>query len=290
MDFVVSLALFFGEKRDEGCIEIGCRRALQKFGRRTGSQYFAAIHGNQPVETGGLFHIGRCDDDAHARTPGPDGIDQFPELPARQRVYACGRLIEDKQVRIVDQRTAQPQLLFHAAGKLHRGAIGEWFEAGALQQFGNARLPLPAALSEQPAEKVDIFEDGQGGIKVLAKTLRHIGDARAGILTVTRIGHVAAQNLYLALLDGPRAGNERQQARFANTVRPDKPYHPPCGNLDRYIGQRNGTSEGQPHIGQSRDRCVPVIRCGRRDHGGHRHLTRLRSRFSGQAACGSSRT
>ena len=190
----------------------------------------------------------------------------------------------------MDQRAAEPQLLLHAAGKFHRGAVGEGLEAGTFQQLGNARLPLPAALSEQPAEEIDILEDGQGGIKVLAETLRHIGDTRAGILAVARIGHIAAQNLHLAFLDGARAGDERQQARFAHTVRPDKPDHPPGGDLDRYVGQRNGASEGQPHIGQSRDRCMPVIRCGRRDHGGHRHLTRLRSRFSGQAACGSSRT
>lgn len=83
MDFVVILALFFGKKRDEGGVEIGCRGAVEKFGGRAGGKNLAAIHGNQPVKTGGLLHISRCDDDAHARTPGTDRVDQFPELPPR---------------------------------------------------------------------------------------------------------------------------------------------------------------------------------------------------------------
>ena len=36
MDFVVILALFFGKKRDEGGVEIGCRGAVEKFGGRAG--------------------------------------------------------------------------------------------------------------------------------------------------------------------------------------------------------------------------------------------------------------
>ena len=36
MDFMVTLALFFGKERDEGGIEIGCGGALEKFGRRAG--------------------------------------------------------------------------------------------------------------------------------------------------------------------------------------------------------------------------------------------------------------
>ncbi len=111
------------------------------------------------------------------------------------------------------------------------GRVGEGLETGTFQQIGNARLPLPAALSKQPAKKSIFSKTDQGGIEVLAKTLRHIGDTRAGILAVAGIGHVAAQTqkLHLALLDGARAGDERQRLDLPTPSGPISPIIRPAG-------------------------------------------------------------
>ncbi len=52
-----------------------------------------------------------------------DAGDQVPELGARQRIDAGGRLVQDEQVGVVDQRAAQAQLLLHAAGELAGRAV-----------------------------------------------------------------------------------------------------------------------------------------------------------------------
>ena len=104
---------------------------------------------------------------------------RVPELTARQRIDAGGRLVEDQQIRIVDQRAAQPELLPHAAGELPCRPIGERRQASAVEQLGDAPVALVARLAEQAAEELDVLADAEVGIEVLAEPLRHIGDARA---------------------------------------------------------------------------------------------------------------
>ena len=156
--------------------------------------------------------------DAHA-------IDQFPELPARQRIDAGRRLVEDQKIGIVDQRAAQAEFLPHAAGKLLRRPVRERLQAGAVQQLGDAPLPFVAGLSEQPREKLDVLADAEIGIKVPAQSLRHVGDARADRAAVCRVRHVAAQYRDAAGLDPPRAGDDGKQRRFADAVGSDHADH-----------------------------------------------------------------
>ena len=105
-------------------------------GGRAGRQHLAGVHRDQQIETLGLFHIGGGDDHAHglAATRCAHPLHQLPELPARQRIDAGGRLVEDQQVGIVDQRAAQPEFLPHAAGEFLRRPVGEGQEAGVAHQ------------------------------------------------------------------------------------------------------------------------------------------------------------
>ena len=100
----------------------------------------AGVHRHQPVEAGGLLHVGGRHQDAHARPVGPDAVDQLPELAARQRIDAGGRLVEDQQVRVVDQSAAQAELLLHAAGQLAGRPVGEASQPDTVQQLGDAAL------------------------------------------------------------------------------------------------------------------------------------------------------
>ena len=114
-DLVVIPPRFRRQKRDEGGVEIGGTRLVQKLVRRAGGEHVAVVHGHEPVEACGFFHIGGRDYDAHAGAIPPDVVDQLPELAARQRINAGRRLVEDEEVRVVDQRAAQAGLLLHAA-------------------------------------------------------------------------------------------------------------------------------------------------------------------------------
>ena len=74
--------------------------------------------------------------------PRADVVDQRPELPPRERIDAGRRLVEDEQIRLVDQRAAQPDLLLHAARELAGGTIGEGTEPGGVEQLLDARPAL----------------------------------------------------------------------------------------------------------------------------------------------------
>ena len=89
-----------------------------------------------------------------------NALHQFPELTAGKRIDAGRRFVQNEQIRIVDQRAAQPQLLLHAAGQFSRRAIGKGRKPGGLQKLRNAPFTLRAVVPEQPSEKIDIFALG----------------------------------------------------------------------------------------------------------------------------------
>ena len=134
------------EEVDEGFVErrfVAAAR-LQLRGRAAGD-HPAVVHGGEPIEPLRFFHVGRGDDDAHGWAPRADAVDQLPELPARQRVDACRRLVEDQQVRIVDEGAAQRQLLLHSARQLAGGPVGKRVETGRGEQIRDALLALDAS-------------------------------------------------------------------------------------------------------------------------------------------------
>jgi hypothetical protein len=106
-----------------------------------------------------------------------DGSNKLPELTARQWIDPGGRLVEDQQIRVMDQRAAQPELLPHAARQFFRRPLGKRGQPGGGKQVGNAPRPLGARLPEQTAKKFDVLADVEIGIEVLAEALRHKGDA-----------------------------------------------------------------------------------------------------------------
>ena len=159
-----------------------------------------------------------------------------------------------KQVRIVDQGAAQAELLLHAAGQLAGRPVGEAAQPDTVQQLGDAALALGSAEAEQPGEEVGVLEDRQRRVEVLAQALRHVGDARAGRPAKARVRHVAAEHLDPPLLDAAGAGDQRQQAGFADAVRADQPDHAAGWQIEGDAIERVGLAVPQADISQSRHR------------------------------------
>ena len=149
-------------------------------------------------------------------------VDQLPELPARERIDAGRRLVEDQKIGVVDERAAEPELLAHAARQLARQAVGERRQARAVQQVGDAHLALGAVLAEEAREELDVLAHAEVGIEVLAEPLRHVGDARADLRAVARVRHVAAEHLDRAGLNALGAGDDAQQRRLSHAVGTDQ--------------------------------------------------------------------
>jgi hypothetical protein len=83
------------------------------------------VHSHDPVPALRLVHVGGGDHHAHRRPLGADVIDEGPELAARERIDYGRRLVEDQEVRVVDQGAAQSDLLLHSARELAGRAVGE---------------------------------------------------------------------------------------------------------------------------------------------------------------------
>ena len=113
---LVETPFFLRQQGDEGGIQGIRRGACAQFGGSAGGQHLARIHGHQPVEAICLLHVSRRHNHAHPRPFPADAVHEAPELAAREWINPCGRFVENEQVRVVDERAADAQLLFHAAG------------------------------------------------------------------------------------------------------------------------------------------------------------------------------
>ena len=111
----VPAALVLGEQRDERLFQRARSSVLLEVMRAASGQHLAGVHGDQPVKTFGLVHVGGGHQHTHAWTAAADMGDEFPELAPGQGIDAGGGLVKNQQVRVVDERTAQSQLLLHAA-------------------------------------------------------------------------------------------------------------------------------------------------------------------------------
>ena len=154
----------------------------------------------------------------------------------------------------MDQRTAQAQFLFHAAGQLAGRARQEGGQAGAAGQFVNATATLGGIVAEQATEELQVLLHRQGCIQVLAKALRHVSNMRADALAMARAGHVTAQSLNSSLLHRTGAGQQREQAGLADGVRADQADHAPGRDVQRDAVQRHGFAVVQTDAGQTGDR------------------------------------
>ena len=70
-------------------------------------------------------------------------VDQGPELGADLRVEADRRLVEQDQLRLVDEAAGEQQAAAHAAGELVDGVAAAVAQAGQVERRGRPRRRRP---------------------------------------------------------------------------------------------------------------------------------------------------
>jgi hypothetical protein len=109
---------------------------LDQVTRRLGRQQRAVINDRNPIaDRLGLLHRVRRQEDAAALLA--DVLDPAPQLAARLGIKARGRLVEQEQRGIVDDRDVQSEALLLSAGELLEGLVCLALESDRAQAVGD---------------------------------------------------------------------------------------------------------------------------------------------------------
>ena len=133
-------------------------------------QHFAIIQQQDLVALLGLIQIGGRPD--HSDAVGDQFLDHSPQLPARDRVDADARLVEQKQAWLLEQRTCKAQLLLHAAGERARQPAGKGFQVREREQ--PVELLSTFAADDPPKVGIEVQVLLHGQVFVEPKALRHV--------------------------------------------------------------------------------------------------------------------
>ena len=141
--------------------------------RATGPQHLAGVHRREPVEPLGFLHVRGRHEHAHGRRDARGSGRSIPELPARQRIDARGRLVEDEQSGSW-MTSGKGRASASSPRRLPAGRSANSVEAGRGEQLSDTPRALLSGLAEQAAEELDVLEHRKGRVEVLAEPLRHV--------------------------------------------------------------------------------------------------------------------
>src|ERR1039457_4889239 len=209
-----SYSLFRPYRGDERPFHI--RRAslpLHRFGRRAADQ-FSLVHQANPVAPLRLVQVrgGHEDRDPILQQL----IQNGPEIAARNRVHAIGRLVQEQNLRMMQQRTHQRQFLLHATGEPAGLAPAKWLHAGHAQQLRGEALAFRTNDPEQVPVERHVFVHGQ--ILVQPEALRHVPDL---VLHRSRFArHIVSRHPRAAFARVHQAAQHAQRGRLPRPIRP----------------------------------------------------------------------
>ena len=156
--------------------------------------------------------------------------EELPEVAPRDGVDAGGRLVEDEELRRVDEGADEGELLLHAAGEPVGEAVAERRHAHHLEQ----RVPARGIA----AHVVDLGEEGHvlvhGEVAVERELLREVADARGEPAPLA--GGVEAAGERLAGVRLQEAQDHAQRRRLARPVRPDEAEHLAAAHVEAHLG------------------------------------------------------
>jgi hypothetical protein len=129
-------------------------------------------------------------------------------------VEAGQRLVEDQELRFVDQRAGQRQLLLHAAREPSVSSCACW-PGPATRAVARARLGRLALDAPQAGHEFQVL--GRLELPVQHGIVRQVGHAALGLRRVAR--QVDAEHLDAAGIRRQQAGHHAQGGRLAGAVR-----------------------------------------------------------------------
>src|SRR5215470_13186251 len=113
------------------------------------------MHQRDPMTTLRFVEIRRRDQD---REPaGGEMGERVPEFPARDRIHAGRRLVEEQHAGLGDERTGERELLLHATAQLPGQAVDEVIEIEHLKIVPAARSDVVPRDAPQVARVADVL-------------------------------------------------------------------------------------------------------------------------------------
>ncbi len=171
-------------------------------------------------------------------------VDQRPELGADLRVEADGRLVEQDQLRFVDEAAGEQQAAAHPAGELVDGV------AAALAQAGQVERPVDRGADV--GHPVEAGEDGEvvfdGDVDVEVVELRDDAHLGAGRLRVA--GQLVAERAQFAGVGQRLTGQQPHRRRLAGAVGAEQAEADALGHVEVEAVDRRDRAEPLHHAAQ----------------------------------------
>ncbi len=219
---------------------------LQQFVRRTVCNDLSVIHDRDAIaQHVRFFHIVRRQHDR--RSIALYRLDHVPEVAARLRVQAGGRLVQKHEGRIVDQRNRKQQSLPLPTGQFARVAVEDIAEGAGLDQG--------VALIRAAVEPVKEFEGLSDRQEILQSRALEL---YAGLL-VKLAPHRFAAKVHLAGSRGDDAFHHLDSRCLAGAIRAEK-----ADALSGFDGERYPVDGA--HAGVVHDQIADFENRRRRDH------------------------
>src|SRR5713226_7855905 len=154
------------------------RLHVGKLAERAGSTVgdeLAVINVGDVAAALGFVHVVSGDEEGDAVSAHLE--EKVPELAARDRINACGGLIEKEKLGFMQHGAAERQTLLPSTGKLRGQTIQVRSEAVECDDLLDAALEARGFEAVDAAVELQIFGDGQ--IVIKTEILRHVADALA---------------------------------------------------------------------------------------------------------------
>ncbi len=208
-------------------VESGGERAWRVEGEQP-----ALVQEGEAVEAFGFVEIGGRN---HGGDPATDHlVHDPPEVAARHRIDAEGRLVEQQHARLVDQGAGEAELLLHAAGERAGQPVAERREIGEGEQALAARRAFGARHSEEVGVELEILVDREVGVE--PETLRHVGEPGLDGLGVAHDGDAVEDGVAGARLEDP--SEHAQRGGLAGAVGTDEAEELAGADLEIEAGDR----------------------------------------------------
>jgi hypothetical protein len=217
--------------------------------RRSLGDLPAVVEDDQPVAQAlGLVHeVGREEDRLALLE---QVLQPLPHQVARLRVEAGGRLVEQQQVGVVDERAAEREAPLHSARELARPGAGLRLQRSEIEQLGHALVDQRAREAEVGAVDAQVLGAGEVGIEAV-----ELGDDADPLLGLANLrGQRHAERLDRSAVGAGEAEADADRRRLAGAVRADHAETFARHDLEREVVDDGGVAVLLRQVGDAKKR------------------------------------